>query len=326
MTKQIGWFEAVGFVLAGIALALVAIGVIDPLGMVIVLVLLYFAWMARGVITQAQKVRAVEPARTWLITLVGNLFLMALGIGSFGWYLVGGSVRVWVPFLLFIAGMMALRWWRRGAVATIYAWRVPALTLLQQGEYKKLIRHLDDASGHPEKLAMLALAYIELNKWDVANNLLMQAQKIAPDFASVNGALGSLRRHQARYDEAIEAQQRALKYEENSSTRFYLGQVQYFAGQHDAARATLLSVIDLPDLTKLGQVYGAFMLGQIAEESGDSEAARRWYDRMAEGAPKILPALDEEWHRHKQTPYGDTVKEHVRTMEKIIARRPLAQD
>jgi hypothetical protein len=68
------------------------------------------------------------------------------------------------------------------------------------------------------------------------------------------------------------------------------------------------------------------MLGQIAEESGDSEAARRWYDRMAEGAPKILPALDEEWHRHKQTPYGDTVKEHVRAMEKIIARRPLAQD
>jgi tetratricopeptide (TPR) repeat protein len=209
----------------------------------------------------------------------------------------------------------------------LYGWRTPALTLLQTGDYRRLVRELEDeataGNGHPEKLAMVALAYIELNKWQRADDLLMRARALAPDFASVNGALGSLRRHQARYDEAITAIQRALAFEENANSSYYLGLCQFLAGDHDAARNTLLGVIDHPDLIRQGRVVGAYILGQIAEESGNSEAARAWYDRMADDAPKVIAALKDEVQRHKQTPYADTLKAHVRSMEQIIARRPL---
>lgn len=325
---RIGWLEATGLVLAGLTLALVLTGQVSPIALVILLVLIYFAWMARGVLAQAQRFRPTEPPNTWLITLVANLALMALGIGAFGWYIVGGSTRAWIPFLIFVAGMMGLRAWRRSVVSRLYAWRGPALLLLQKGEYKKLIRELEDDAtagrGHPDKLAMVALAYIDLNKLDRADKLLSRAQALAPDYASVNGALGSLRRHQARYDEAIRAIQAALAFEDNVNSRYYLGLCQFLAGDHDAARASLTPLMADPTLIRQGQVYGAYILGQIAEGEGDAESARQWYARMAADAPKVIPALDDEARRHKQTPYADTLKEHVRAMQRILAQRPVA--
>lgn len=325
--RSVGPLQAVALIAVGVAAALVLAGMLDGVALIILLVLGYFGYMARGVITQAQRFRPVEPPRTWAITMIGNLVLMALGIGSFGWYLAGGGAKTWIPFLIFIAGFIALRAWRRGVVVNLYAWRTPALTLLQQGEYRKLIRQLEDEAvagrGHPDKLAMVALAYIELNKWERADQLLARARQIAPDFASVNGALGSLRRHQARYAEAAEAIRRALQFEDNVNSTYYLGLCLFLAGDYAGAEQALRSVIDDPTLIRQGQVYGAYILGQIAESRGDDEA-RAWYDRMAEGAPKAIPALHEEARRHKQTAYGETLKEHVRNMEQIIARRPLA--
>ncbi|GEM_PF-1031241 len=325
--QRIGPLEAAGLLIFGFALAMVFVGVVDGIALIILLVLAYFAWMARGTLIQARRFRPVEPPNTWLITLVANLVLMALGIGSFGWYLAGGGSRTWVPFLLFIAGVIALRQWRRGVTKQLYAWRIPALTLLQQGDYKKLIKNLEEEAkaGHPDKLAMVALAYIELNKWDKADHLLRQAKEIAPDFASVNGALGSLRRHQARYAEAVPVIQHALRFEENVNTRYYLGLCQFLKGDIADAQQTLSSIMDDPTLVRQGQVYGAYILGQVAEEQGDADAARIWYGRMAEGAPKVIPALEDEWRRHKDAKYGDTLKEHVRRMQQIIARRPNEQ-
>jgi tetratricopeptide (TPR) repeat protein len=260
---------------------------------------------------------------------VANLALMALGIGAFGWYLAGGGTITWVPFLIFIAGMIALRLWRRDVTKRLYAWRTPALALLQRGEYRKLIRALEDEAtagrGHPDKLAMVALAYIELNKWDDADKLLSQAKAIAPDFASVNGAIGSLRRHQARYAEAVEAIRQALAFEPNANSSYYLGLCQYLAGDRDGARATLRPILDHPELIRQGKVVGAYLLGQIAEAEGDSAAARAWYSRMANDAPKVIPALEDELRRHKQTPYGEALKELVRGIQTILARRPLVQ-
>ncbi len=82
-------------------------------------------------------------------------------------------------------------------------------------------------------------------------------------------------------------------------------------------------MIDETDLVRQGQVYGAYVLGKIADERGDEAAARVWFDRMAEGSLKVIPALEEESRRHKQTPYAETLKDHVRDMQRIIARRPL---
>jgi tetratricopeptide (TPR) repeat protein len=325
--QQVGPLEAAALIVAGIALALVIAGRVDPVALIILLILGYFVYMARGMLRQARRFRPVEPPNTWTLTLAANLVLMGIGIGSFGWYLAGGGSLTWVPFLIFIAGMIALRQWRRDVTKKLYGWRTPALTLLQTGDYRRLVRELEDeataGNGHPEKLAMVALAYIELNKWQRADDLLMQAQALAPDFASVNGALGSLRRHQARYDEAITAIQRAIMFEENANSSYYLGLCQFLAGDHGSARDTLLGVIDRPDLIRQGRVYGAYILGQIADESGDSDAARAWYDRMAEDAPKVIAALKDEAQRHKQTPYADTLKTHLRSMEQIIARRPV---
>ncbi|HEX3051793.1 MAG TPA: tetratricopeptide repeat protein [Aggregatilineaceae bacterium] len=325
--QRIGPFEAVGLLIFGFALAMVFGGAVDGIALIILLVLAYFAWMARGTLIQARRFRPVEPPKTWLITLLANLALMALGIGSFGWYLAGGGSRTWVPFLFFIAGVIALRQWRRGVTKKLYAWRTPALILLQQGDYKRLIKELEDEAkaGHPDKLAMVALAYIELNKWDKADHLLKLAKEIAPDFASVNGALGSLRRHQARYADAVAVIQHALRFEENINTRYYLGLCQFLAGDGSGAKQTLSAIIDDPTLVRQGQVYGAYILGQVAEEQGDTDAARTWYTRMAEGAPKVIPALEDEWRRHKDSKYGDTLKDHVRRMQQIIARRPNEQ-
>jgi tetratricopeptide (TPR) repeat protein len=328
--RQIGPLEAGALILFGIALALVIAGGLDPVALIILLILGYFAYMARGALRQAGRFRPVEPPRTWLVTLVANLALMALGIGAFGWYLAGGGTITWVPFLFFIAGMIALRLWRRDVVKQLYAWRTPALALLQQGEYRKLIRALEDEAtagrGHPDKLAMVALAYIELNKWDDADKVLRQATAIAPDFASVNGAIGSLRRHQARYAEAVEAIRKALAFEANANSSYYLGLCQYLAGDREGARATLRPILDNPELIRQGKVVGAYLLGQIAEVEGDSTAARVWYDRMADDAPKVIPALEDEMRRHKQTPYGEALKDLVRGMQTTLARRPLAQD
>ncbi|MBI5959620.1 MAG: tetratricopeptide repeat protein, partial [Chloroflexi bacterium] len=132
-----------------------------------------------------------------------------------------------------------------------------------------------------------------------------------------------LRRHQARYAEAVDAIQQALTFEESVSSRYYLGLCQFLGGDLTGARDTLTTVIDNPELLRQGQVMGAYILGQAAEASGDPAAARVWYDRMAEGAPKIIPVLQEESRRHKQTPYGEAIKDHARQMEQIIARRPL---
>lgn len=325
----VGWLEATALVMIGIVIALVVAGTLDPAALVIVLILGYFAWMTRGVMAQAQRVRPVEPPNTWLITTAANLALMGLGIGAFGWYLAGAGSMAWVPFLIFIAGMIALRQWRQSKVKQLYAWRTPALVLLQKGEYRKLAREIEDEAtagrGHPDKLAMVALAYIEMNKWDRADKLLQQAKSLAPDYASVNGALGSLRRHQARYAEAVEAIRAALVFEDDPTSRYYLGLNQYLAGDSQGAQDTLLAVIDIPTLSRLGKVYGAFLLGKIAEDGGDPDAAKRWYERMGDGAHKVLTALNEEVRRHKDTPYGETLKTHVRAMEKIIARRPLDQ-
>ena len=324
---QIGWFEAALLIAVGIGIGLAVTGAIEAVGMILLLVLVYFAWMARGVLVQAERFRPVEPPRTWTITLAANLGLMALGIGAFGWYLGGAGMRVAGPFLAFMAGTIALRWWRRGVTKRLYAWRVPALRLLQAGEYKQLARQLEGPAtagrGHPDMLAMVALAYIELNKWQQADDLLAEAKAIAPDFASVNGALGSLRRHQARYAEAVVAIREALRFEESSSSRYYMGLCQYLAGDSQEAERTLRAVIDETDLVRQGQVYGAYVLGKIADERGDEAAARVWFDRMAEGSLKVIPALEEESRRHKQTPYAETLKDHVRDMQRIIARRPL---
>jgi hypothetical protein len=324
---QVGPLEAAALIVAGIVVALVAAGRVDPVALILLVILGYFMYMARGILRQARRFRPVEPPNTWLITLIGNLVLMGIGIGSFGWYMAGGGTLAWIPILIFIAGMIALRQWRRGVTNKLYGWRIPALTLLQKGDYKRLVRELEDEAtagdGHPDKLAMVALAYVELNKWQKADDLLSQAQALAPDFASVNGALGSLRRHQARYDEAVTAIQRAITFEENANSSYYLGLCQFLAGDHASARDTLLGVIDHPDLIRQGRVSGAYILGQLAEESGDAETAQGWYARMADDAPKVLLALKDEAQRHKQTPYGDTLKAHVRSMEQIIARRPV---
>lgn len=324
--KQVGWLESVALVIAGIALALVIAGGLDPVALIILLILGYLAYMARGVVRQAQRVRPVEPPRTWLITMIANLALMALGIGAFGWYLAGAGAKSWVPFLIFIAGMVALRAWRRSVVTTLYAWRGPALALLQRGDYKKLVRELETEArvqSHPDKLAMVALAQIELNRWDAADALLAEAHAVAPDFASVNGALGSLRRHQARYAEAVEAIRRALAFEDNVNSSYYLGFCQYLDGDHDAASVTLRAIIDDPLLIQQGRVVGAFVLGQVAEGAGDADAAAAWYARMADEAPRVVPLLDQEARRHKQTPYGDALKSLVRDINHIVARRPL---
>ena len=327
MTKRnFGPLEASAFVAFGIALALVVTGGLDPVALIILLVLGYFTYLARGVIEEAQRVRPVEPPVTWAVTMIGNLVLMAIGIGSFGWYLAGGGSMAWVPFLIFMAGFMALRWWRRDVVQKLYAWRTPALTLLQQGEYKRLVRELEPTAtagrGHPDKLAMVALAYTEMNKWDRADKMLTQARALAPDYASVNGALGALRRHQARYDDAVSAIQEALTFEENVNSRYYMGLCQFLAGDLSSARATLEAIIDAPDLIRQGQVYGAYILAQAAQQAGDDDAVQSWHTRMAESAPKVIPALEDEYRRHKQSAYGETLKEHVRAMQKIIAQRP----
>lgn len=323
---RIGAFEAAALLVFGVALALVIAGGLDPVALVILLIWGYIVYAARGVIAQAQRFRPVEPPGTWLITLVANIALMAIGLGAFGWYLLGAGAKAWVPFLIFIAGMIALRQWRRGVVSRVYAWRVPALTLLQKGEYKQLVRALEDdpaTAQNPDRLAMLALAHIELNKWDTADELLIKARSLAPDFASVNGALGSLRRHQARYDEAVAAIRKAIAFEENVNSRYYLGLCQFLGGDHDGAQVTLRSILDDPTLLRQGQLFGAYILGQSAERAGKHDDARAWYARMADLAPKVLPVLQEEARRHKQTAYGDTLKAHVRTMQQIIARRPL---
>jgi len=328
--RAAGWLESAGLVAAGIIIAGVITGQFEPQALIWLMILGFFMYMARGVLTQAARHRPVEPPRTWRITLIANLVLMALGIGAFGWYLSGAGAMAWVPMLLFMAGFIALRQWRRGVVTRLYAWRTPALTLLQQGEYKKLIQALDAEAtageGHPDKLAMVALAYIEQNRLDRAEDYLQRAYRLAPEFASVNGALGSLRRHQARYAEAVEAIRRALAFEENVNSRYYLGLCQYLAGDHDGAEAPLRPIMDDPTLIRQGQVYSAFILGQIAEARGNHEEAQRWYTRLAEQPRSVIAALKEESRRHKQTPYGETLKDNIRAMEQVIARRPLARE
>lgn len=327
LSERIGVFEATALVVFGVALALVFVGRLDAIALVILLVWVYIVYLARGMVQQAQRFRPVEPPGVWWITLVGNIVLMVIGLVSFGWYLLGGGALAWVPLLVFIAGMVALRQWRQGVAGRVYAWREPALILLQRGEYKKLARELEADPAldeNPDKLATLALAYIELNKWQRADEVLTQARQLAPNFASVNGAIGSLRRHQARYEDAVTAIRKAIAFEENISSRYYLGLCQFLAGDADSAGRTLRAIMDEPDLLAQGQVMGAYILGQVAEQHGDREEARRWYDRMAERAPRVIPHLQEEARRHKQTPYGDTLKEHVRTMQQIIARRPIS--
>lgn len=327
---RIGWGEVLGLLAAGFTIGLVLAGRVDAVALIILLILAYFVYMARGVIRQARRFRPVEPPRTWAITMIANLALMALGIGAFGFYLAGGGSLAWVPFLIFMAGMMALRAWRREVVARLYAWRAPALALLQKGEYKKLIRELEREAtagrGHPDKLAMVALAYLEQNKLDHAERLLQRAHALAPDFASVNGALASLRRHQGRFAEAVAASQAALAFEENVNTRYYLGLCQFLDGDSAAAQATLSPLMDNPTLIRQGQVWSAYILGQGAEAEGDRTRASAWYARMAEAAPKVIPALEEEQRRHKQTPYGEALKTHIRAMQQIVARRPLESE
>ncbi len=165
--QQVGPLEAAALIVAGIALALVIAGQVDPVALIILLILGYFVYMARGILRQARRFRPVEPPNTWLITLAANLALMGLGIGSFGWYMAGGGSRTWIPFLIFIAGMMALRQWRRDVTNKLYAWRTPALMLLQKDEYKQLIRALEDdataGTGHPD------VAYLTVH---FANNFI----------------------------------------------------------------------------------------------------------------------------------------------------------
>ncbi len=324
--ERIGIFEAAVLVAFGVALALVFAGRLDAVALVILLVWAFFVYLARDLVQQAQRFRPVEPPAAWWITLVGNIVLLAVGLGSFGWYLLGGGAMAWIPLLVFVAGMIALRQWRQGVVNRVYAWRGPALALFQQGEYKKLARELEDdpaLDANPDKLAVLALAYIELNKWQKADELLVRARQLAPAFASVNGAIGSLRRHEARYEDAITAIRKAIAFEENVNSRYYLGLCQFLAGDHDSAAQTLRAIIDDPGLLRQGRVMGAYILGQAAEQRDEWDAARRWYAQMAELAPKVIPHLQDEARRHKQTLYGDTLKEHIRTMQQIIARRPL---
>lgn len=326
--RGIGVFETAALIAVGIALVLVIGGGLDPVALIILLVWGYVVWAARGMVRQAQRFRPVEPPRTWWITLVANIALTALGLGAFGWYLLGGGSLAWVPFLIFIAGMIALRQWRRGVVNRVYAWRTPALTLLQQGEYKKLVRALEDdplTASNPDRLAMLALAQIELNRWQVAEDLLERARALAPDFASVNGAIAALRRHQARWAEAEQAIRKALAFEESANSRYYLGLCQYLQGDRAGAQATLSAILDDPTLIRQGQVFGAYILGEIAAEAGDALAARRWQARLAEGAPRVIPLLEDEIRRHKQTPYAETLKTHVRAMQRLIAQRPVAE-
>ncbi len=322
--KAVGALEALSLVAFGVALGLVFAAGLDPVALIILLVLAFFAYMARGVWRQAQQVRPVEPPRTWAITAIANLILMALGIGSFGWYLAGAGALAWVPFLIFMAGMMALRLWRRDVTNKLYAWRGPALTLLQRGEYRQVIRALESEAtagrGHPDKLAMVALAYIELNKWERAEQLLQQAQRLAPTYLSVNGALASLRRHQARYAEAAQILQDALARQDDLTSRYYLGLCQYLAGDTKNARQTLQAVAEAPLLFRQGQVMSAYLLGQMAETEGDRSTAQRWYERMAEGAPKVLPVLEEEARRHKDSAYGETLKGHVKAMRHLVAQ------
>ncbi len=328
LARQIGAVEAAVLIVSGIALALVFAGRLDPVALIILLIWGFIVYSAYGMVQQAQRFRPVEPPNTWLVTLIANIALTAIGLGAFGWFLLGGGMMTWVPFLIFIAGTVGLRQWRQGVVSRVYAWRTPALTLLRKGEYKKLTRELEADEGlhaNPDKLAMLALAYIELNKWQKAEALLIEARGLAPDFASVNGALGSLRRHQGRYGDAVSVIRKVLAFEDSVSSRYYLGLCQYLDGDHKGAATTLRAVMDDPTLLRQGQVFSAYILGQIAAQAGDEDAARAWYARMAEYAPQVIPVLEQESRRHKQTNYGDALRHHVRAMQKIIAQRPMAE-
>src|SRR5512137_1678974 len=86
---KLGAFEAAALITFGAALALVLTGGLDPVALVILLIWGYLVYMARGVLRQARRFRPVEPPRVWWITLVANLALMAIGLGAFGWYMLG---------------------------------------------------------------------------------------------------------------------------------------------------------------------------------------------------------------------------------------------
>ncbi len=70
--QQVGPLEAAALIVAGIALALVIAGQVDPVALIILLILGYFVYMARGILRQARRFRPVEPPNTWLITLVAE--------------------------------------------------------------------------------------------------------------------------------------------------------------------------------------------------------------------------------------------------------------
>ena len=75
------------------------------------------------------------------------------------------------------------------------------------------------------------------------------------------------------------------------------------------------------------------MTALLLEPIGEVELLSLVGERLTVRAPRPLPPgtrvtlrAQDEARRHKQTAYGDALKDHIRVMQQIIARRPVTGD
>ncbi len=160
-------------------------------------------------------------------------------------------------------------------------------------EFKRAINLNPTSDYSVDATKYLAQSYLKLEKTDKAIEAYQDTLKRKPDRDDLQLELGNVLYANDRYEEAVQAYQRAVDINPSSKNRFSLAQGQMQTGQYESARETFNTVIRMEPYS----AHGYLGLGQAYAKEGE-------YDRAMEQFEKAIGKQSDYYEGYAEMGYA----------------------
>ncbi len=186
----------------------------------------------------------------------------------------------------------------------------------EAGDYAKaasiLQRFVDtQPAAGPSPLFLLARAYIQLERYDSAEQTLHQVLELAPDSLQALETLVNVKRLQEDYEGSLPLLRRILAIQGGDASIYKkLGEASYHLGRFSEA----VEMFEMARREEPGSPYTLYYLGLSYERLGQFSQARRTFNQMLERDPENAEVLFRLARLEEQQGDLDTAVQHYRAL------------
>ncbi|RKX94967.1 MAG: hypothetical protein DRP84_05585 [Spirochaetes bacterium] len=186
----------------------------------------------------------------------------------------------------------------------------------ENGKYREALINFEKASGYgelnPEDKALMGICYVKVKKFSKANELIMRALAINPDYPLILLAAGILYFDQKNYDRAYQYFNNAYELDRGLiqakrgiiSSLVNMG-VKIYKSDRKKAKECFLKALELDPAF----IPALQNLAVISFEEGNTEKALEYIDQALKYDPKNLKVLELKYYiYYKQKDYKNQIK------------------